>query len=107
MRARTAEAITLALLAGALSGCGPTLYDAKGVPVVTPTCTDPALPIACLGAEACVAEDDTHCGAACLDCRANAIQHGTTFCDRSGPELAQHACVTSCDPGFLRDPSGP
>jgi alpha-tubulin suppressor-like RCC1 family protein len=95
------------LAAGLLAGCGPTLFGATGVPVVTPTCLDPALPIACLGAEACVAEDDSHCGTGCGNCLGNAIQHGTTFCDRSNLDLAQHACVTSCESGFVRDPNGP
>jgi alpha-tubulin suppressor-like RCC1 family protein len=108
MRARTLPAIAVALLATAvLGGCGPTLFDAKGVPVVTPTCTDAALPIACLGADACVAEDDSHCGTSCLDCTANALNNATSFCDRTSLDLSQHACATSCTPGFVHDPNGP
>lgn len=107
MRARKNTTLVALLAVGTLAGCGPTLFDARGVPVVTPTCLDPALPIACLGAVACVAEDDAHCGSGCADCLANPIQHGTTFCDRSDLDLAQHACVRSCDPGFVHDPNGP
>lgn len=106
MRARTIASVAL-LASVALAGCGPTLFDSRGVPVVTPTCLDPALPIACLGADACVAEDDRHCGASCNDCLATPFAHATSFCDRSAVDVGLHACTYACDVGYERDPFGP
>jgi hypothetical protein len=91
----------------ALPGCGATIYDAGHAPVLVPICTSDAQPIACAGASACAAEDDDHCGAGCDDCLANAIRHGRRFCDRSSPDRSQHACVTTCEAGFVNDPNGP
>jgi alpha-tubulin suppressor-like RCC1 family protein len=100
-------AVASAFFLAALAGCGRTLFDAQHVPAQVPVCTSQAEPVACVGAPACVAEDDRHCGGSCNDCLANPVQHGTAFCDVSGPDVAQHACVTACAPGFVNDPNGP
>lgn len=105
-RAGRAAAIA-ALAAAALSGCGPSLVDARHLPVHVPACTSASEPIACAGAAACVAEDDRHCGETCTDCLASTIQHGSASCDRSSPALDQHVCAVNCEPGFVRDPGGP
>jgi alpha-tubulin suppressor-like RCC1 family protein len=107
MRARETASGVAALLTAVLAGCGSSLYDGRGLPQATLACDPQLALVACPALDACVAEDDRHCGAACDDCTAAAFADATPFCDRSAADRAQHACSYSCHSGFERDPKGP
>jgi alpha-tubulin suppressor-like RCC1 family protein len=105
LNARHAPAL-LALVAVTLfTACGSTLYDAQGVPQLVPVCTNAELPLACGGA--CVAESDTICGPACLDCTSTSAvsgdQNARNFCNAAAADVPQHACDFSCPDGMQKD----
>jgi alpha-tubulin suppressor-like RCC1 family protein len=102
MSARRSVALLLPLVA-ALAACGQSLYDLQGARAKGLLCVGAAAPITC--GEVCSAEDVDHCGTGCATCQR--FEHATSFCDASAPELSQHACAYTCDPGFERDPNGP
>ncbi|HET9596350.1 MAG TPA: hypothetical protein VFP65_12250 [Anaeromyxobacteraceae bacterium] len=96
-----------ALFAAALAACGSSLYDGRGVPQAALSCDPLLAQVACHALDACVAEDDRHCGPECADCTGSSFADATPFCDRSAPDPAQHACSYRCHGGFERDPGGP
>ncbi|HET9599916.1 MAG TPA: hypothetical protein VFP65_30350 [Anaeromyxobacteraceae bacterium] len=96
-------ATTLAVLAIVVGGCGPGVYDAKGVPVLIPTCTGDT-PLYCASTNSCFAEDAAHCGPACNECQA--IPNANVFCDTNNIDPSQHTCSFTCQPGFVFDGVG-
>jgi len=82
-------------LGAALAGCSDSLVDHRADPaILSPPC--PSGQVRC--GDVCVAEDASHCGAACSDCTAGPPPGP----DASAVCTEAHACAIECRPGLLR-----